>query len=131
MARSRNQITTGRIGGGGYDLRHWKLTLFVAVVWGLPRLVCRVVSGRNLVGGGRAPAALSRRAACGVRGWGGGNPRGVWGAGGPLPALVLFGLCFTPPVAASVGWGVAVFFGGSPFYRHYQRVVHEKLMLRP
>jgi hypothetical protein len=131
MARSRNQITTGRIGGVVYDLRHWKLTLFVAIVWGLPRLVCRVVSGRNLIGGGRDTDATFLRAAYGVRGSWWGNQRGVLRAGVRLLALVLFALWFNHPAVAYIGLGVTAVVVGYRFYRHFQRVVHEKLMLRP
>jgi hypothetical protein len=65
----RNPLTTGRIGRVVYGLRHWKLTLFVAVVIYLPLLVTRFVVGRDLRGGRTTDAVFVRGARDVRAGW--------------------------------------------------------------
>ncbi|MGH9380814.1 MAG: hypothetical protein ACRD2Z_09405 [Thermoanaerobaculia bacterium] len=61
---SNNPITTARVGKVVYDIRHWKLTLLVLVVFFLGRFL----SGRRLVRGGRSTDAKFWRGARRVHG---------------------------------------------------------------
>lgn len=131
MARTRNQLTTGRIGGLVYDLRHWKLTLLVAVVVGIPRLVFRVLSGRNLIGGGRTTDATFFRTAYDTRGSWWGNQRGIVRAVARLALLALAVLWFSYPTLAYVALGLVIVVVGYRSYRRWQEVRHEKTLLRP
>lgn len=58
-----NPVTTGRIGRTVYDLRHWKLTLLVLVVFMPLVLIWRVLAGRDLIGGKRTTDATFLRPA--------------------------------------------------------------------
>lgn len=129
---SGNPITTARIGQRVYDIRHWKLTVVVFFLYWVPLFVGRVLSGRNLRGGGRTTdATFFRGANSHPRGWWNNLP-GVVRAAVRLAVVggvVLWVVGYRPVVVTAgvlllvvVGWRVVV---------AWLARLHEKRVLRP
>lgn len=132
MATTRNNpITTGKINGIVYDLRHWKWTLFVLLTYWPVVLLCRLVSGRNMWGGGRTTDATFLRGARVVR-------RGWWAdlSGAARAALRLAVIAAVvvwfraPNLVIGVGVVALVVVGWLGF-RRFQAWHHERTVLAP
>lgn len=123
---SNNPLTTARINRTVYDLRHWKLTLFVGTVF----VVTRFVVGRDLRGGRKTDATFFRRAR---------RVRGRWWASAPgwqrsgirWGAVFLVWLWFTNPVVVVVLAVVGVAFAVWRGVRVWRTRRHEKRVLDP
>jgi len=128
---SSNPITTGRIGRVVYDLRHWKLTIFVAVVIGIPTLVFRFVSGRNIIVGGRSTDATFLRPATSVRrGWWNDLP-GYARAGLRCAVIAGFWLWFVWPELVITLLCLELVVVGLSSCRRIRDLMHERTVLRP
>jgi hypothetical protein len=128
---SHNPITTGRIGRVVYDLRHWKLTLAVAVFIMLPTLVFRFLLGRDFKGGGRTTDATFFHGARDIRrGWWA-NQAGAARTAIRLAVVAVLWLWFAAPALAIVVGCLALVAGVWRAVRYYQALMHEKRVLRP
>lgn len=128
---SSNPITTGRIGRRVYDLRHWKLTLFVAVVIGIPTLVFRVLSGRNLMRGGRSTDATFFHSARETRKNWWDDLSGAARAGVRLLVVVGVWLWFVASTVVYILAGIELVVVVCVAVRKYRERQHEKMVLRP
>lgn len=128
---SHNPITTARVGRIVYDLRHWKLTLVVAVLVGIPTLVFRVLSGRNIFGGGRSTDATFWRRAVSVRkSWWNDLP-GAARAGLRLAAVAALWLWFVAPWIVITVVALELVVVGLSCWRRFRELLHERTVLRP
>jgi hypothetical protein len=128
---SRNPITTGRIGRTVYDIRHWKITLVVFLFVGIPTLVFRVLSGRNIFGGGRSTDARFFRRAVSVRkGWWNDLP-GISRAALRLAVITGLWLWFVAPWLVITLASLELVVVGLSCWRRFRDKLHEKTVLRP
>lgn len=126
-----NPITTGRIGRTVYDLRHWKQTLAVLLIVGLPLLVFRFLSGRNLVRGGRSTDATFLRGARSVRkGWWN-DQSGAARAGLRLAVIAGLWLWTVAPTVVYILLALELVVVVLSAHRKYREQQHVKRVLRP
>lgn len=131
MTRHRFQAFGGLTGLAYSVKHHWKSILVMSIVVGIPVMVFRVLSGRNLIGGGRTTDATFFRRAVSVRkGWWNDLP-GYARAGLRCAVIAGFFLWFVVPELVIVLLCLELVVAGLSSWRRVRELMHEKTVLRP
>jgi hypothetical protein len=128
---ARTTITAGRVQSLAYGVRHWKTTLFVALVVMPVTVMFRFISGRNLIRGGRSTDATFFHGAREVRrGWWSDKP-GAARAAIRLCGVAALLLWFIEPLVVYVLLALEAVVLVCVGVRRYREQQHEKKVLRP